>query len=151
MTDDDEDLFSPRKRARERSGSEYDVGYGKPPVRTQFKPGQSGNPKGRPRRGSTETSHAGILDIVNMIIKEPVTVSKNGKKRTVRFMEGYIRTLSSTALKDHRLAKVFLQLASAAEKANPPGPEIDLGQLTDEELLEFKRLQMKIISKPTEK
>lgn len=26
-----------------------DVGYGKPPKRTQFKPGQSGNPKGRPR------------------------------------------------------------------------------------------------------
>ena len=32
----------------ERSG-DYEVGYGKPPVNTQFKPGQSGNPKGRPR------------------------------------------------------------------------------------------------------
>lgn len=27
----------------------YGVGYGKPPVQTQFKPGQSGNPKGRPK------------------------------------------------------------------------------------------------------
>lgn len=27
----------------------YDVGYAKPPVGTRFKPGQSGNPKGRPR------------------------------------------------------------------------------------------------------
>lgn len=27
----------------------YDVGYGKPPAQTQFKPGQSGNPKGRPK------------------------------------------------------------------------------------------------------
>jgi hypothetical protein len=28
----------------------YDVGYGKPPKHTQFKPGHSGNPRGR-RRG----------------------------------------------------------------------------------------------------
>lgn len=30
-------------------GSTYDVGYGKPPKPSQFKPGQSGNPRGRPR------------------------------------------------------------------------------------------------------
>jgi hypothetical protein len=28
---------------------DYEVGYAKPPARTRFKPGQSGNPKGRPR------------------------------------------------------------------------------------------------------
>ena len=27
----------------------YDVGYGRPPHRTQFKPKTSGNPKGRPK------------------------------------------------------------------------------------------------------
>ena len=27
----------------------YEIGYGKPPKHTQFKPGQSGNSKGRPR------------------------------------------------------------------------------------------------------
>ena len=34
-----------------RSGKDelYEVGYGKPPKHTQFKPGQSGNRKGRPR------------------------------------------------------------------------------------------------------
>jgi hypothetical protein len=29
---------------------QYDVGYGKPPAKGQFKPGQSGNPGGR-RKG----------------------------------------------------------------------------------------------------
>lgn len=28
----------------------YEVGYGKPPVHTQFQPGRSGNPRSRPRR-----------------------------------------------------------------------------------------------------
>lgn len=31
----------------------YLVGYGKPPLHTRFKPGQSGNPRGRPRRAPT--------------------------------------------------------------------------------------------------
>src|SRR5215213_6143909 len=31
-------------------GASYEVGYRKPPRHTQFKPGQSGNPKGRPRQ-----------------------------------------------------------------------------------------------------
>ena len=37
----------------ERDGRGYEVGYGKPPKATRFKKGQSGNPKGRPRRQKT--------------------------------------------------------------------------------------------------
>jgi hypothetical protein len=36
------------KRIRSKS-SPYKVGYGRPPKATQFKPGKSGNPKGRPK------------------------------------------------------------------------------------------------------
>src|SRR5262249_2514390 len=34
---------------RSRSDPPYAVGYGNPPQATQFKPGQSGNPGGRPK------------------------------------------------------------------------------------------------------
>ena len=30
---------------------DYVVGRGRPPVASRFKPGQSGNPKGQPRKG----------------------------------------------------------------------------------------------------
>jgi len=39
---------NPRKRKAAASG--YAVGYGKPPLHTRFRKGQSGNPSGRPRR-----------------------------------------------------------------------------------------------------
>jgi Family of unknown function (DUF5681) len=38
-------MTAPRSNA-----ASYEIGYGKPPRRTQFKTGQSGNPGGRPRR-----------------------------------------------------------------------------------------------------
>jgi hypothetical protein len=38
-----------KKHAAEQRVPDYDVGNGKPPVEHQFKPGQSGNPKGPPR------------------------------------------------------------------------------------------------------
>ncbi len=35
--------------ADQTSTGGYDVGYRKPPKHTRFKPGQSGNPRGRPK------------------------------------------------------------------------------------------------------
>jgi hypothetical protein len=34
---------------KHRSTKDYEVGYGRPPIHTRFKPGQSGNPAGRPK------------------------------------------------------------------------------------------------------
>lgn len=31
----------------------YEAGYGRPPARTRFEPGKSGNPRGRPRKAPT--------------------------------------------------------------------------------------------------
>jgi len=52
MTDDDSDPTkrSSRHPPRGRSSSDQKVGYGQPPLESRFKPGQSGNPKGRPKQ-----------------------------------------------------------------------------------------------------
>src|SRR5215471_7694242 len=51
----------------------YEVGNKKPPKQFQFKPGQSGNPKGRPR-GSTSVEAR-----VQKELSKLVTVNRNGK------------------------------------------------------------------------
>ena len=40
----------------DHSEDEYEVGYGKPPKATRFLPGQSGNPKGRPKGAKNLTT-----------------------------------------------------------------------------------------------
>ena len=78
--------------ARERSG-DYEVGYGKPPVNTRFKPGQSGNPKGRPR-GSK--SFAGLM---RAALSETVQVREDGQLRHISRREAIIKSLIARALK----------------------------------------------------
>ena len=59
------------------SDDEYEVGYGKPPKSGQFKPGQSGNKKGRPKgRKNFETEFLEEL-------YEKVPIKENGKETKV--------------------------------------------------------------------
>jgi hypothetical protein len=38
-----------KKTSAVESTADYDVGHAKPPKHTRFQPGQSGNPRGRPK------------------------------------------------------------------------------------------------------
>ena len=55
----------------------YVVGYGKPPVHTRFKKGQSGNPNGR-HKGSKNFSTT-----LEETLQEKVVIRENGKTKTV--------------------------------------------------------------------
>ena len=57
-----------------KNNKQKDIGYGKPPIKNQFKPGESGNKKGRPK-GTKNT-----LTILNEILNSNVTVTDNDKK-----------------------------------------------------------------------
>ena len=55
----------------------YEVGYGKPPKQHQFKPGVSGNRKGRPRgRKNTHT-------LLNEILSQKITIKENSESMRI--------------------------------------------------------------------
>jgi hypothetical protein len=69
------------------------VGYRRPPKEAQFKPGQSGNPKGRPK-GSRS-----IAAIVKEVTEEKITIIENGKRRKVTRFQAALLQLSNNAMR----------------------------------------------------
>lgn len=74
----------------------YEVGYRKPPVASQFKPGQSGNPPGRPRRTKS------IPALLDRILDEKVSIKLQGRERRVSKREALAIKLVNDALKGER-------------------------------------------------
>ena len=92
---------SPRK-------SDYEVGYGKPPLHSRFRPGQSGNPKGRPKalkNFKTDLQEA---------LRVPVTVSMGGRTRKISTQTATMLKLVKRSLDgDVRALSLLLGLAQA--------------------------------------
>jgi len=82
------------------------VGYGKPPKKSQFIKGKSGNPKGRPKGSSNFSTY------LDAMLKSPVTISDNGRSKKVTTMEAGLARLREKALKgDPRALAALLDLA----------------------------------------
>jgi Family of unknown function (DUF5681) len=91
-------------------GADYTVGYGKPPQHSRFVKGQSGNPKGR-TKGRRNLS-ATLLAILN----ERVTVTENGRRRTISKLEAAFKQIvNRAAAGDVPALKLLIQLFPGVE------------------------------------
>jgi hypothetical protein len=68
-------------------------GYGRPPKHSQFKKGQSGNPRGRPRQASS------LKTDLDAELQEKVVLTENGKERRITKQRAFIKTLVAAAIK----------------------------------------------------
>ncbi len=82
----------------------YDVGYGKPPLHTQFRKGQSGNPKGR---GKGTRNFAAIF---MEAMSQSVIINENGKRKKISKLTAAVTQLANDAARGD---KKSLQLAFA--------------------------------------
>jgi hypothetical protein len=88
----------------------YEVGYGKPPQNTRFKPGQSGNPRGKPNGARN------LSTIVDNAIKERVVVNENGKRKAISKLEIAVKQLVNKAvIGDQKALTQLLSLVQIIE------------------------------------
>ena len=118
-----------RKKIRNRRAS-YAVGYGRPPPSSQFQPGQSGNPQGRPKGVRNASSMA--RDALDRTIN--VKVKGTWRKMTVR-RAAYLR-LAERAVAGDAKALDFLLSLEGEERSHGSDAEIQPVSAKDLELLQ---------------
>jgi hypothetical protein len=104
------------------SQNDDQVGYGRPPKHSQFKPGQSGNPSGRK---PVSTFEADLLDELN----GEVAIRENGVERKISKQRAIVNALVAAAIRGNFRASSTL-LAILA-RSSPPRADQDLEQRSD--------------------
>lgn len=110
-------------------GGGYAVGYRRPPKHSIWKPGQSGNPRGR-KKGSRSAAV-----IFRSVLGRKVTIQEGGKTRRVPLMEAVFIRLAQDALKGN--PKAIALLIKLAQTFSTSDDTVDQHALTsqDEKLL----------------
>ena len=89
------------------------VGYGRPPRHSQFKPGQSGNRRGRPKQRRK------VEDFVHDVLHQKTWISLGGKRKRVTAVEAILYRLLEQSLKgDIKAARLLIEM-----KASRPDTE----------------------------
>lgn len=124
---------------RPQDDEAYEVGYGRPPTATRFRPGQSGNPKGRPKGSrNAKTGEVDAMRLKSLIMEEAyrvIQVRDGGKTRAMSILQASLRSLGmqSAQGKQGAMCKLF-ELVGAVEREQ----EINREQ-TFKVILEYKR------------
>lgn len=112
------------------SDQSYEVGYGKPPKRSQFQPGQSGNPNGRPKGAKSP------FTLLREELRSKVTLRENGRVTTVTKLEAIMkRVVADTLSGKASQTKLLFALLHVFEAQDASVPEDRNLSRSDEELL----------------
>jgi len=86
----------------------HKVGYGNPPLKSRFKPGVSGNPKGRPK------GRVNLKTVLQMELNRTITVKEGGRNRRLRKGDAWIiKTINSALSNDPKAGAMLINLLRA--------------------------------------
>jgi len=110
---------------------DYAVGYGRPPTATRFQPGQSGNPRGRPKGMKS------VGELLEQALATRVTVQDNGRDRRMPVLEVVIRGLVNDAVRrDHKAMRAVFALLERHRQSADPGASSGALQPEDQAILD---------------
>ncbi|WP_456237665.1 DNA methyltransferase [Geminicoccus flavidas] len=114
---------------------DYEVGYGKPPVHTRFRPGQSGNPRGRPK------SSLNLDTLLQQELAEKILVREGNKALRVSKKQAMVKSLVAKALKGEvRAIQLLMAMLQQQEAKQGPAPvEVELSADEREVLAQLER------------
>ena len=93
------------------------------PLRTRFKKGHSGNPKGRPPR--QQRSQVSVGSLFRKVAKEHIRLEIDGVTVRMSLWDAYVRQIYTMALnKNHGAARLLDQLRRQFPGDLPPGDPI---------------------------
>lgn len=100
--------------------TEYEVGYGKPPVATRFIKGRSGNPAGRPKGARNKIPAAHEERLKAIILEEAyrdIKINDGDRHVSVPMIRAIIRAMAMGAAKGQpRAQALFTTLLAAVEQ-----------------------------------
>lgn len=119
------------KQNPDQDKQDYEVGYGKPPKATQFKPGQSGNRKGRPQGGQNFST------TLKNELNSTVVITENGRRKKVTKRAVISKQLINKAMSgDPKATRLVLDAMRDLETANGANSvPVDTSHQSDEALI----------------
>ncbi len=118
MADRGDDKPRPNKAA-------YDVGYGHPPEKSRFKPGQSGNSNGRPKGAKNKPPIDPVMAALERMIR---VQTSDGKTKRMSVIAAIANRVVKDALNgDPKAQKLVLDYSSKAKSRPEPEPPQRVG------------------------